>query len=891
MMRDQHSGSLFNVAVASPGAQDLMVPFADNSANSIHEKRNIQDGQSSQLANKKPRSVQTSSDGNLHNLGPQLDNSSNSELQWKNALLQQQQSIPRGGQYAGNGMQKYSQNLFDASPNQEGGSMPFNIGQQGIRYNLKEEPVESDRLEKQDLSRVAVGEPELITIDIQQARLQQRMAQQFARPNFSQAPWSNLVQPFDNNFRKEDSLQKRKVAQSPRVSAGGLPQSPLSSKSGEISSGSIGPQFGAAVTSGLVQSQKEKSAATSVSSAGVGTAFNPSATSDSKQRQNANVKRRASPLPKTPMPSGVSSPASVSNMSVPMNASSPPVGTQSLGDQTLLERFSKIEIVSVRHKINLRKIKVNEYPNRKSNAHSTQWLNAIFSSDSVNEHLNDETCEMPLSRSLVGGNMNVFKTRILNFVQTERIIQGNSFQLVPKARTRLIMSEKNDGSVAIHMGDIEDADYLASEDYLPTLPNTVSFSLMAREGYHVEDHVQPKPVGMIPGSVSQLDGSGIPSFPSTSEMAQFSEGVSLQLPNDLGKASNSGNLPAGTSAQVLRMLAQGHPSSSQGLSIPPRPQQLEQLPAMQQQQQLQHQLQHPQFQRNPMMLQANSMQQHLGNMSQNANMQSGPHMAAKPSNLQLQLLQQQQQQQPQLLQAQQQQQQQSMQRKMISGLASVNNMVGLGGLGNVMGIGGGRGVGGAGMSAPMGSIPNMGNMNQNPLNLGSASTLSNPSRAVTLTQAQANFMKLKMAQSRGLLGNTPSTIGGLVGARQMHAGNTGLSMLGNALNRANINQMQRAAAMGQMGPPKLMPMQQQQQQQQPPTLQQASPQQMSQRTPMSPQLSSGPIVHPMVAATNAEACPASPQLSSQTLGSVGSISNSPMELQGVNKSNSLSNAT
>ncbi|KAK3022152.1 hypothetical protein RJ639_045291 [Escallonia herrerae] len=66
--------------------------------------------------------------------------------------------------------------------------------------------------------------------------------------------------------------------------------------------------------------------------------------------------------------------------------------------------------------------------------------------------------------------------------------------------------------------------------------------------------------------------------------------------------------------------------------------------------------------------------------------------------------------------------------------------------------------------------------------------------------------------------------------------------------------------------------------------QQASPNQMSQRTPMSPQLSSGAI-HPM-SAGNQETCPASPQLSSQTMGSVGSITNSPMDLQGVNNSNS-----
>jgi hypothetical protein len=36
------------------------------------------------------------------------------------------------------------------------------------------------------------------------------------------------------------------------------------------------------------------------------------------------------------------------------------------------------------------------------------------------------------------------------------------------------MSEKPCGTVAIHYGEIDDRDFLAAEDYLPTLPNTVS---------------------------------------------------------------------------------------------------------------------------------------------------------------------------------------------------------------------------------------------------------------------------------------------------------------------------------------------------------------------------------------------------------------------------------
>ncbi|KAG6428824.1 hypothetical protein SASPL_106861 [Salvia splendens] len=978
MMKDQRTGALLNASVGSPGGQDMMIPFADNIAASLHGKRENQDGQSSPLTNKKARLTHAGPEGNIQHFGSQMDSLHGSESHWKNTLIQQQ-SIGRVMQYANNGMQKFPQQAFEGSLNQEGGQMPFSVGQQGIRYNLKEEPVETDRLDKPD-GRVAMGENELANIDSQHSRLQQRMPHQMMRSGFPQSPWNNLGQPVDNNSRKEDPFQKRKLVQSPHVSGGGLPQSPLSSRSGEFSSGSMGHQFGAVVTSGLVSSQKDKAAVTSV---GVG--GNPSFTSsanDSVQRHphaQAAAKRRSNSLPKTPAMSGAGSPASVGNMSLPINASSPPVGSQTLGDQTTLERFSKIEMVAMRFQLNCKKGKVEEYPIRKPNAFSAQQLMSHFSSDSNNENLKDETCQMPLSKSLVGGSMNVCKTRILNFIQAERILQGNTFQMVQKSRTRMIMSEKPyDGAVAIHIGEIEDADYLAAEDYLPTLPNThmadllaAQYSLlMTREGYHMEDHVQPKPVRMNPNSGTQPNPSGISPTSAAPEMQQFSEGVSLQQLSDVAKPSNSGNSTSSQNLQGMRVLPPGGAQAIQmsqgllpGVSVSSRPQQPEQLPPMQQQPQLPQQ--HPQFQR---MLPTNSMQ-HLNNIAQNANMQLGPHTTNKNTALQFQMMQQQQQ--SQLLQPQQQQQL-AMQRKMMPGLGNVgmgnigNNMMGLGvgGLGNVMGIGGARGVSGSGISAPMGSMSNIGNMNQNPMNLTSAASLTNAIRSGTLNPQQQAFMKMKLGnQNRAnLLGNPQSSIGGIPGARQMHPGSN-LSMLSPAaLNRANMNQMQRTA----MGPPKVpgmnpymnqqqqqqhqlqqqqqLHLQQQQQQQQlqmqqqqqqqmqqqlqqqqlqqqpqpqqqettsplqavvsPPPVgspssvgiphqmtqqqqQQASPQQMSQRTPMSPQLSSGAI-HPM-GAGNPEACPASPQLSSQTMGSVGSIANSPMELQGVNKSNSVNN--
>lgn len=54
-------------------------------------------------------------------------------------------------------------------------------------------------------------------------------------------------------------------------------------------------------------------------------------------------------------------------------------------------------------------------------------------------------------------------------------LPGNAFSVVPKSRIKMIMSEKpTDGAVAMHIGEIEDNEYIAAEDYLPTLPNAVS---------------------------------------------------------------------------------------------------------------------------------------------------------------------------------------------------------------------------------------------------------------------------------------------------------------------------------------------------------------------------------------------------------------------------------
>lgn len=989
-MLDQAAGSVLNPSGVSPSGQE-MISYADNlNPNvSLHGKRESQDGQMSPLSsfNKRPRPSLMVIDGMQPHPLASMESPQGSDMNWKNML--QQQAIARGIQYSNTGVQKFSPQMFEGVLNQDNVQIPFATGQSAMRYGAKEEQFDSEKMDGSDLSRSKTDMQMMETenhLDPQHPRVQQRPPQQaFVRSNLSQPPWNNFGQHIEKEARKEDPLSKRKSVQSPRVSAGTMAQ-PSLSKSGEFSSGSGGPHYGVpANISALASAQKDKPGINPVSHVG-GTPSLTSSANDSMQRQHqaqAAAKRRSNSLPKTPVISGVGSPASVGNMSVPLNANSPSVGTPPFADQSMIERFSKIEMVTARHQLNLKKSKVNDYPIRKSSTYSAHHLATHLANSSINDDLKDDACPRKMSKSLIGGSLNACKRRVLTFMLQDRTPQGMG-SYIPRLRSRVILSEKpNDGTVAITYEDIDDGVFLAIEDCLPTLPNTLSAdlladqlsSLMVHEGYDlIEDIIQLRPTRMNPSQNSQSNAAGHPHSNPVAEIQNYGEAFPGQTSNEVPKPSGSGNASLLNSSHSLlgnaRMLPPGNPQAMQmsqgilaGVSLPTRPQQVEAQASMQQQQQQQQQPQpsqqqnqqnliqpqHQQFQRS-MMLGTNPLS-HLNAIGQNSNVQLGTNMVNK-SSIPLHLLQQQQQQHSQL------------QRKMMMGAVGMgsmnNNMVGLGSLGSSMGVGATRGIGGTGLQAPMGSIPAMGNAGQNPMNLTQASsfnnTLSQQFRAGTLTPAQAQAYKYRMAQNRGMLGAaSQSTITGIPGARQMHPSSAGLSMLGQTLNRASLTPMQRAVV--PMGPPKLMPginpymnqqqqqqlqqqiqqqqqMQQQQQQQQQPQQQQlqpqqlqqhpetttplqavvspqqvgspstmgvqqlnhqqqqqqtASPQQMNQRTPMSPQQMSSGTIHAL-SAGNPEVCPASPQLSSQTLGSVSSISNSPMDMQGVNKSNSVNNS-
>ena len=332
-----------NSSGASPATQDVTISYADNpnASVSLNAKRENPDGQSSPLSNiaKRMRPASTGVDAMLqqHQIGSHVDALQGSDMNWQNTLLQQQ-AMARGIQYTGGGVQKFPQQGFEGGLNQDTGAIQFASGQQGMRLVAKEEQFEMERIDGAGINR-------------NKSELERMPQHAFMRSNFPQTTWNSLGQQIEKEAKKEDQLQKRKQVQSPRLSSGALPHSPLSSKSGEFSNGSVGPSFGpSSMNTAPGALQKEKAAMASLTAA-VGTPSN-----DSTQRQqqaHLAAKRRSNSLPKTPAMSGVASPASVST-GVPFNANSPSVGTSALSEQGLqhmFDRFSKIDMVTTRYTV------------------------------------------------------------------------------------------------------------------------------------------------------------------------------------------------------------------------------------------------------------------------------------------------------------------------------------------------------------------------------------------------------------------------------------------------------------------------------------------------------------------------------------------------------------
>ena len=214
-----------------------------------------------------------------------------------------------------------------------------------MKYTSKEEPFETGKIDGGTRNNIPGVGSDANDLD---PRIQSRMPHNaFIRSNFPQTSWNvNPGQQIEKEPKKEEQFSRRISAQSPRLSAGGPPQSPLSSKSGEFSGGSMGTHYGA-----VAAAQKDK-AVTSIPAIGATQSVGSSANEAMQQRQHQAqmaAKRRTNSLPKTQVISTVGSPVSVNTISVPVNARSPSVGPQTLGDHAILDRFSKIERVAARY--------------------------------------------------------------------------------------------------------------------------------------------------------------------------------------------------------------------------------------------------------------------------------------------------------------------------------------------------------------------------------------------------------------------------------------------------------------------------------------------------------------------------------------------------------------
>nr|XP_043636015.1 protein PHYTOCHROME-DEPENDENT LATE-FLOWERING-like [Erigeron canadensis] len=570
-----------------------------------------------------------------------------------------------------------------AAGSSQGGKMASMRGQKGMRYNLIEETVESGRID--------ISEP---------IQVQKRLPQHFTRSNDSQAQWNNIGQSLDkNSIIQEDNNQRRKST-----------QSFSSLNSGKLTNGSMGEQVGVAVGS----SQREKPVV--------------NAMCDDTRSLTCSFNELMHPAQMS------------SNWRSESNSNTPDFN---VGNRTLRDRFSIIQKLATRSKLECRNNKSDTRKDENSQKTSFPALQLIdvLVSDPNSDTCKDETCTMLLSESLVSGNINICKTRILNFVKDEGHLPGDVLSVVPEFQIRLMLSERESGyAVAMHYGELDDYDYLVEEELISTLPNTHSAdllavqycSLMLREGYHLEsDHFKPKPMNMVPtpGTLPNTNyGAG-----------QFHEGVSGQSTNEVARQGTSHqNIPN------ARMHAQGS-----RVLLPSRSQENEPQPSTYQQQPLQRSL--------VMMLASNPI-----SMEQDTTMQQQLDNHNRVSSPQYQLL--------------QQQQQSSMQGEKMTGSGSIGSMgwyigenssFGVQGFSDVMRMDGGTHAGTAVVSPMMGQ-------NTTSINHGS------PINSAINQQLHSDFAimdtKPRVSVSKpNVLSEQSSHVGGLQGVvRQIHQG-SGLS--------------------------------------------------------------------------------------------------------------------
>ncbi|KAF8390075.1 hypothetical protein HHK36_024596 [Tetracentron sinense] len=870
--------------------------------------------------------------------GSRMDTNFGPDLQLKTSLLEQhlESEKIRNARF---GSQKHLQLLMNDSPQAvlEGipklqAGMHSHLDRGGVQYRMKQELTEISELYKSEVGKIKY-EHNVMDIIRNQYNLQQSHLLHVSPHQRANVPiqiqGNHLGQPVEKDLRREDTTQKRSSSQNLQVSARGVVHSPVSSKLGEISTISMGVPYSTCSTPTIIGLHKKKTTLVSVACAGSASA-SPGYRDSLVREVSLPAKRKSSSLPKTSSMSGAGSSASVCNLNA-VSANSTSVGTSpqplpsGTEDELVLERFLKIEMVAQRYGLNDKKHKFDQFIQRKPFSHIPSLLGVHLSNSEDTQDLKDATADKLSVSKCLRWSFNVPKTRILTFLRPGRAYQGNGTPIIAcEAQNKLVMLEiPKDGMVEVRVmnGYEEEIDNVKIPQYLiHTLPNThyadlfvdQFTSLMAREGYQLtEDQILPTSLCTTGASSSQQPsvttgaslGDGAAELPPLTPISGYSSYMSGPMSSSISalnpQQSPSQNILAGRS-----LLTPGNIQAALQISAGylPKPQQLgtAHIKLMQQQQQ-----QHLQIQRSPHPIRNSSNP--LGNY---------------PGHLQLQLQQAQRHHQQQLL----------LQRKMMVG--GLGASVGMGDLGTMHPGGGVQGFGnlasleslsnGTGtagvMSAPVeGYVPGLSNVGQIN-NLGShASSFSNPRKQLLAggisDPTAAVLAKLRLAQSRGrAMLNGPSMWWNLVdSAGEMTRNNLmqDSSLFGKVTRRDGMAQLHHAGTVS-MRPPMISDtiftmsnhqqpqpqIHQQQQQIHQQLLRQKqleqlhqmgspphhfSPPQISQQTQMSPQQLSSASVPQQVNAGKVAVGPGSPQLSSQTHGSVGSITSSTMELPGVTR--------
>eukprot|EP00249_Psilotum_nudum_P028821 c3875_g1_i1 orf=2-763(+) len=221
--------------------------------------------------------------------------------------------------------------------------------------------------------------------------------------------------------------------------------------------------------------------------------------------------------------SGVASPGSVTNASIVANVNSPTGSTSitvsGVKSEEQLENLLTLISIAQRHELPAKRSKVEELPDIVKSPPSWQLLSVALANTSTDDY-KEPKGQRSMAHSLVGGNVNLRKTRYLQFQRTEQLFQGNGHPpIVRRIRVRLVMCERSKDSVVeavVQFGDDQDDESLNSVPHhvLPMMANVYAADLFAmqfcalleKDGFElVDDQVHPSmPRGSVPLSATSV---------------------------------------------------------------------------------------------------------------------------------------------------------------------------------------------------------------------------------------------------------------------------------------------------------------------------------------------------------------------------------------------------